>query len=455
MEERGGIVVLKGSKRVFSFALALILVGGLSATMPQAAGAVGIATPNLAAGANLSGTQVYFGSYTSYTGGDSTGAILWHVVETGGSTATLWTTTNMGNMAYNAGGSHEYWSESDICAWLNGTVSGQFLSSFHTAELAAILSAYGTKETWDYATIDIDQRIVLPSIAEIGNEDTTGTWGIPCTGPNDGKRGFGDNSSWWLRSPGADSSMAAYVSNNGTVQIASGYVTYTYAVRPAFKLDLSSVLFTSAASVAGGKSTATVGSGLVGATAPNGAVKLTVLDLLDTEGLSLTCTDIMPRVVMVGDTVEIQYSGAATGPKKYVSCVITNSGGAVLYYGKLATDASGVASFTVPAALSNGNYTIKLFNEQCNEDNKTDFASIPIEITMTVYNTPNNPDGSDTPTEPGDDDEAAALAATPRPPSVIPKTGDSFPMGTMVGLLCAGLVALVWLWSRVRKQTRQ
>ena len=74
---------------------------------------------------------------------------------------------------------------------------------------------------------------------------------------------------------------------------------------------------------------------------------------------------------------------------------------------------------------------------------------------MTVNNTPNNSDSPDTPAEPGDDDEAAALAATPRPPSVIPKTGDGFPMGTMVGLLCAGLVALAWLWSRVRKQTRQ
>ena len=94
--------MLKVRKRAFPFVLAFSLLVGLATAMPLAARAVDIAIPNLIAGANLSGTQVYFGSYGS-------SPILWHVVDTGSGTATLWTTTSMGNMSYDTthgGGTH-------------------------------------------------------------------------------------------------------------------------------------------------------------------------------------------------------------------------------------------------------------------------------------------------------------------------------------------------------------
>ena len=81
---------------------------------------------------------------------------------------------------------------------------------------------------------------------------------------------------WWLRSPSANyTNLAGVVYRNGYGS--NYYVNYDYAVRPAFNLDLNSVLFTSAA--VGGKSANGMDSGLtaIGNYAGN-EWKLTLLD---------------------------------------------------------------------------------------------------------------------------------------------------------------------------------
>ena len=202
---------------------------------------------------------------------------------------------------------------------------------------------------------------------------------------------------WWLRSPnhiatgGVSHTEAFLIDNNGnwnTIQ-----VDISLGVRPAFNLDLSSIVFTSAASGAGVKPMA-VGATLSAATGPTGAVKFTVESIYNATtnptGLSLTTTDTATRTVQAGDTVNIIYTGAQTGTNKYVSCVI-EAAGTVMYYGKLVDctggNASSTASFTVPA-LSVGTYTIKLFNEESNGDNYTDFCSNPITIPLTIVTAP-------------------------------------------------------------------
>ncbi|MCR5502074.1 MAG: InlB B-repeat-containing protein [Lachnospiraceae bacterium] len=49
---------------------------------------------------------------------------------------------------------------------------------------------------------------------------------------------------WWLRSPGSSPDKAAYHNGTGGVQIDGASVDTNYAVRPAFNLDLSSVVYT-------------------------------------------------------------------------------------------------------------------------------------------------------------------------------------------------------------------
>ena len=217
---------------------------------------------------------------------------------------------------------------------------------------------------------------------------------------------------WWLRTPvtsyGGD--HVAYVYSYGNIVSSGGQLPYTLAaVRPAFNLDLSHVAFTSAVD---GKPD-TFGPALTKATALTDGtpLKFTVTSDYDgttnPDGLALTCTDDASRTVKAGDTVDIDYTGATFGftdlIHDYVSCVIEDSGGDVLYYGKLADcadsyAAAGTAEFTVPS-LPAGNYTIKLFSEQCpgsgGNNNYTDFCSTPVDISMTVQPTvvsvtPNN-----------------------------------------------------------------
>lgn len=120
--------------------------------------------------------------------------------------------------------------------------------------------------------------------------------------------------------------------------------------------------------------------------APIYSIKLTVLDNVS---LSLASESTI-GTVSPSDTVSLSYTGAQTGAGKYISCIIVSRGGSILYYGKLAdaTVSDGTASFTVPAGLGDGSYTVRLFNEQINDKNYTDYASTPVDISMTVDSTP-------------------------------------------------------------------
>jgi len=193
---------------------------------------------------------------------------------------------------------------------------------------------------------------------------------------NDAIRSFGTY--YWLRSP-HDVIIVLTGGSFGDGMGGSDVHSVANATRPAINLDLTSVIFTSSAA-AGGKSSATVGSGLVGATAPTGPVKFTVTD-------SIMAT---PTLTLAGTTngtsnISFGYTGAATGPNQYVSCVLEQIG-TVTHYGKLADCVSqGSGSFIIDThSLAAGTYTLKVFSEQANGDNNTDFSSTQISMTLTV-----------------------------------------------------------------------
>ncbi|MDR0852933.1 MAG: hypothetical protein LBN34_01000 [Clostridiales Family XIII bacterium] len=198
---------------------------------------------------------------------------------------------------------------------------------------------------------------------------------------------------WWLRSPGQVDIKAAYVDYYGSKTVNPHGVSVssvTAVVRPAFNLNLKSVVFTSAA--AGSKSD-TVGQVLSDTTLPltSEKLKFTVID----EDLDLA-TSSANRIVKSGDTVSIPYSGASIGVDNYVSVVIEDEDNEVIFYGKLAEltssqDASGTAQFIVPdeVDLPEGDYTLRVFDEEIVvNENSSDFASKPVDILLTVDNTP-------------------------------------------------------------------
>ncbi|MCR5475371.1 MAG: hypothetical protein K6F28_09245, partial [Lachnospiraceae bacterium] len=162
------------------------------------------------------------------------------------------------------------------------------------------------------------------------------------------------------------------------------------AVRPAYNLNLSSIIFTSAAE--GGKSSGTVGAGAL--TEPAGydgseGWKLTVLD--SSRSFSAVRTD--RGRVLAGRDISISYSGATVGEDEYVSAILINSSGEVLYYGRIVDkssgDAAGTANITIPEGLAEGTYMVKVFSEQYHTDKKTDYASDSSDISIEVgKNTP-------------------------------------------------------------------
>ena len=122
--------------------------------------------------------------------------------------------------------------------------------------------------------------------------------------------GVGEAGYWWLRSPGGFGDNAADVMDDGYVFSFGGNVDSDYtAVRPAFNLDLTSVLFTSAA--VGGKSASGMDSGLTAVNDYTGNEwKLTLLDEAHKDFNISNAT-----ITGSGDTITFSYSGAQTGTK--------------------------------------------------------------------------------------------------------------------------------------------
>ena len=187
------------------------------------------------------------------------------------------------------------------------------------------------------------------------------------------------SSYWWLRSPGAKNRDVASVDGFANIDHDGIDISNMWGVRPAFKLNLNSVLFASAA--VGGKPD----GGLTEVPEYSGSEwKLTLLDSSRSFAVTEKTADAAPD-----DTVTLNYSGATTGVNEYISVIIADNNGAQ-YYGRVAqpTAESGTVEIKIPSDIAPGDYTLKVFNEQYNGDYKTDYASNFTDIALTVENQP-------------------------------------------------------------------
>ena len=190
------------------------------------------------------------------------------------------------------------------------------------------------------------------------------------------------DSGWWLRSPGSDKYRLAVVRSEGSVQY-SGFSVLIFnnyrTVRPAFNLNLNSVLFASAA--VGGKPD----GGLTEVSKYSGNEwKLTLLDSRRNFAVTEKTVSAAPD-----DTVTLNYKGATTGKNEYISVILADNNGAQ-YYGRVAqpTAESGTVEIKIPSDIAPGDYTMKVFSEQYNGDCKTDLASAFADVTLTVESQP-------------------------------------------------------------------
>lgn len=393
---------MKPKRKIISLLLAICLVAGL---LPQVAFAAGTDTGKAiqlvdsGTAANISGGQadnIYFGTWEE-------NPIKWRVLDdqtnTGGSGLFLLSDALLGTGSFgdvyfdNSGNGSNVWQGSTAQDWCRTFYNGNFSEGEQGAVLATTKSDGAfTSSTYSVPFAASENILNGDKVFFLSAEEAENSaYGF--TDDNTRIANYGNSAGvWWLRSPHASStSNAGAVLFNGYVLYY--YVDYDWAARPAFNLDLNSVLFTSAAE--GGKIPAANGGGNQGGEAADAIFeigdydgnewKLTLLDDSREFGVTEETASGKP-----GDTITLNYTGAATGANEYISVIIADKSGAQ-YYGRVAqtNNASGQIKIKIPASLAEGTYTLNVFSEQYNggenDDTKlTDYASAFEAVTLNV-----------------------------------------------------------------------
>ena len=366
--------------------------------------------------ANIGGGQadnLYFGTYQQSSDGNdgyNIDPIKWRVLENADGQLFLLSDQNLDVFQYHTDLESITWERSTMRSWLNGYDASHNTGGDSGIDYTSdnfIGTAFSAKEQAAIADTEVfnddnptngteggnntTDQIFLLSIAEAQNSSyfadnssriATNTAYVAGGGKlgSSYMNGVGEADYWWLRSPGDNDNLAAAVYGVGGVSSFGGIVDDGYyAVRPAFNLDLTSVLFTSAA--AGGKSASGMDSGLTAVDDYTGSEwKLTLLDNSRSFVVTKEAASGKP-----GDTITLNYTGATTGENEYISVIIADENGAQ-YYGRVAQPGgeSGTATLSIPADLAPGSYTLNVFSEQYNGDYKTDYASAFAEVALTV-----------------------------------------------------------------------
>ena len=363
-------------KRILSILLCLCMAACMLPTVAFAADkgkAIQLGTNALSKNVNTEAAPtVYFGQ----DHGDNPGA--WRVIGYDGNGVagaqgdmTLLAADTMGVTAFNSVAYSDEYAPSEL-----KTAIDTLAAKLTTEENAAVKKRTLTSGSYDGENTDcvagdqVDNAVFWPlSIAEAlaVNQDLRTV---------DKKNTNWAMYYWWLRSPGEPSFSAAIVDGSGEVfDNGMHHISEKYGVRPAFNLNLNSVLFTSAA--VGGKPD----GGLTPISEYTGNEwKLTLLDNSRNFAVTETTASGNP-----GDPLTLHYSGATTGTNEYISVILADNSGAK-YYGRVAqpTEATGRVEIEIPSDLAPGSYTLKVFSEQYNGDRKTDYASNFTNIALTA-----------------------------------------------------------------------
>lgn len=184
------------------------------------------------------------------------------------------------------------------------------------------------------------------------------------------------SSYWWLRSPGSSAYVVAVVKGNGSVSCTGHSLVTEIGVRPAFNLNLNSVLFISAAE--------------------HGKVADLTTPIAEYAGDEWKLTlhdsdrdDFTAKTVLVnGSVLEVEYKNAKVGDNEYISAVIKDADGSISRYTRVVqldgttNGTRGRAAIDLTGIDMTGK-TLCVFNEQFNGNHKTDYAGALREVKLT------------------------------------------------------------------------
>lgn len=360
---------------------------------------------------------IYYGNWEAPDEYTTSGPIKWRVLSTNGNNGTYNDGTNTVNASnamfllseellgtgpiglvqffFSAGPYSNAWQGSNAQKWCNSFLSGYLTTQEQHAVLATTKSdeAYASTSHISGSRMQLaasenilsDDKVFFLSVEEVEN----GTYGFI----NDAARiaNYGNKAhKWWLRSPDEDNMFAAFTGNNGKAGLLE--LNTFLAARPAFNLNMKTILFTSAA--VGGKSASGMDSGLTAIDSYDGSEwKSTIVDT--SRNFSVMGTE---TKIEAGGTITLNYTGATVydannAPNEYISAIIANNNGVAQYYGRIMqpTNTDGQVQITIPASVKDGAYTLYVFSEQYNggenDDTKlTDYASAFDAVSITVGN---------------------------------------------------------------------
>lgn len=198
---------------------------------------------------------------------------------------------------------------------------------------------------------------------------------------------------WWLRTSISFAQVYS-VSSSGSVELTQYYSEtagfYVEGIRPAFYLDSTKVLFTSAAR--DGKTSGALGADALSSTLTPSDTTQWKLTLKDSARDSFA----IAATARSASSVTVNYSNAKTGANEYISAMIADNG-AVTYYGRIknltnaASDAAGTVTVNIPSGVILDSDTILyIFNEQFNGDNTsaTDAANVETDYSSELKAVP-------------------------------------------------------------------
>ena len=181
---------------------------------------------------------------------------------------------------------------------------------------------------------------------------------------------------WWTRSSNEVYGYGSWTINPDGRSGSALNVDYDAAVRPAMELDLSSVLFISAAE--------------------HGKVADLMTPIAEYAGDEWKLTlhdsdrdDFTAKTVLVnGSVLEVEYKNAKVGDNEYISAVIKDADGSISRYTRVVqldgttNGTRGRAAIDLTGIDMTGK-TLCVFNEQFNGDHKTDYAGALREVKLT------------------------------------------------------------------------
>ena len=356
-------------------------------------GTSGISSPRVSTSGNkithIPNSYIYFGTYNNTP-------IKWRVLDA--SKTNVGTTNGMfllseyllaSGLAFNwVVSKNNVYQGSDAQGWCIGFAKNR--DNFSVLEQSAMLgiakndgisAAFPIGYTWGESSLTVDDRMFLLSVQELA--DYVANYDGPALKTSFLTPGLSANE-WLLRTPcwageHTTSFVSSIVLKHGNL-VLSSKSSGNKASRPAFNLNLDSILYTSTAIRS--KWDANVDDRLFAVNTVTNIPdwKITLKDSSRNFSASPSTTKLRAN-----ESLTVTYSGAKTGDNEYVSAMIVDENGDVLYYGRIAQNSeSGTATVTIPSEIATGTYTLKVFSEQCNGDYKTDYGSKFVNIDLKI-----------------------------------------------------------------------